>query len=230
MKVLVIVDIHKSETALDITKKFLEQYNPDLLIIAGDITTFRPLSFTEDFIEGLPNIKTLALPGNCDPRETLIVLDESKAINLHGKKETIDGITFVGFGGSNTTPFNTPFELSEEDIYQTLDKLMEPGAILVLHGPVHGHLDEVPRGEHTGSTGALKIVEKYQPSLVISGHIHETRGIKTDDNGIQYVNPGPLKSGYAAIIDINPNSNYENSASKIRYDCKIELISNREQK
>jgi Icc-related predicted phosphoesterase len=224
MKVLVIVDIHKSETGLRTVTEFIQKYKPDLLLIAGDITTFSPLEYVENFITGLPDIKTLALPGNCDPPEIIKVLDESSAVNLHGTKVTIEGITFVGLGGSNRTPFNTPFELTEDEILQTLDNIMEPGAILALHFPVKGHLDEVPRGEHTGSTSALKIVEKYQPSIVISGHIHETRGIKTDDNGIIYVNPGPLQSGYAAIINIQTNPNYLETGNNPRYDCKVQLL------
>jgi putative phosphoesterase len=224
MKVLVIVDIHKSDSGLRTATDYIQEYKPDLLLIAGDITSFKPLEFTEKFIAGLPDIKTLALPGNCDPRDTLRILDESKAINLHDKKEIIDNVTFVGLGGSNITPFNTPFELSEDEIYSALDNNMEPGAILVLHFPVKGYLDEVPRGEHTGSEAALKIVEKYKPSIVISGHIHETRGITTDEYGIQHVNPGPLQNGYAAIIDIEPNHSYEHDKQNMRYNCRIQLL------
>ena len=224
MKVLVIVDIHKSESGLRTTIDYIQKFKPDLLVIAGDITTFKPLEFTEKFIAGLPDIKILALPGNCDPQDTLRILDESKAINLHGRKEIIEGITFVGLGGSNITPFNTPFELTEDEIYSLLDNNMEPGAILVLHFPVKGYLDEVPRGENTGSEAALEIVEKYRPSIVISGHIHETRGIKTDEFGIKYVNPGPLQNGYAAIIDIEPNPMYENDKQSLRYNCEIQLL------
>ena len=225
MKVLVIVDVHKSENALNITKDFINKHNPDLLLIAGDITTFGPLEFAEDFLANLPDIKILALPGNCDPREILDVLDRSSAVNLHGKKETIDGLTFVGLGGSNDTPFNTPFELTEEEIFQQLDNIMEPEVILVLHFPVQGHLDEVPGGGHTGSTAALKIIKRYQPSIVISGHIHETRGVETDENGITYVNPGPLRDGYAALVDITAKAEMENNQNNFRYHCEIELLS-----
>lgn len=217
LKMLVIVDIHKADSALKITIGYIEKYKPDLLVIAGDITTFGPLGYAEEFLAKLPDIRTLALPGNCDPREILSVIDKSKAINLHGKKENINGITFVGLGGSNATPFNTPFELSEDEIFQSLDPIMEPGAILVLHFPAKDHLDLVPRNVHTGSTSALRIIEKYKPSIVISGHIHETRGTETDENNIIYLNPGPLQKGYAAIVDIIPSN-------EKRYECKIQLL------
>ena len=59
MKALVIVDIHKSSSASSTTIKYIKKYNPDLLLIAGDITTFGPLSFATDFFSELPDIKTI---------------------------------------------------------------------------------------------------------------------------------------------------------------------------
>jgi Icc-related predicted phosphoesterase len=148
----------------------------------------------------------------------LDIIDTSPAKNLHGKKEILDGITFVGLGGSNSTPFNTPFELDENEIYKQLDNLMEPGVILILHFPIKGHLDLAGRGVNTGSSAALRIVKKYKPSLVLSGHIHESIGTESDNAGTLYANPGPLKDGKAAIVDISPNSDMSG------YDCKITLI------
>jgi Icc-related predicted phosphoesterase len=202
MRILTIVDIHKSENALETTKRYIEKYSPDLLLIAGDITTFGPLEFAEQFLNGLPNITTLALPGNCDPKEILQTIHYSPAINLHSRMEKIGGITFVGLGGSNATPFNTPFELDENKIYKILDSIMVHGEVLVLHFPAKGHLDKVPRGNNTGSESAGKIINTYRPALVISGHIHETRGSETDEHGTVYINPGPMKDGYAALVNI----------------------------
>jgi Icc-related predicted phosphoesterase len=224
MKLLVIVDIHKSEKALRTTKSFIDKYSPDVLLIAGDITTFGPIEFAQEFLGGLPDIRTLAIPGNCDPREVLRIIDESNAVNLHGKKELINGIPFIGLGGSNSTPFNTPFELTEDEIFDALDPIMEPGAIMMTHFPVKGHLDEVPRGENTGSSATARIVAKYSPSLVISGHIHETRGTKTDENGVVYVNPGPLQNGYAALIELELEPRIEEDGSNKKYKCQIQLI------
>ena len=94
-----------------------------------------------------------------------------------------------------------------------------PGAVLVLHCPVNGYLDEVPGGVHTGSTGALRIVQKYKPRLVLSGHIHETRG-SVDDDGVVYLNPGALAKGYAALVDIEMQNGDDNSDFK----CDIQML------
>ncbi len=217
MKILAIVDVHKSANALDITRKYIQEHKPELLIIGGDITTFGPLDFAVDFLSGLPELKTLALPGNCDPKEIITIIIKSKATSLHGRVEQIDGISFIGLGGSNPTPFNTPFELGEEKIYRILDSIMVPGEILVLHFPSKGHLDLVPRGENTGSVSVKKIIDKYKPALVISGHIHETRGIETDDLGTVYVNPGPIKDGFAALIDIS-------TGKERKYNVQVKLL------
>jgi Icc-related predicted phosphoesterase len=218
MKMLFTVDIHKSTYALEMILQFISKYKPDILVLGGDITTFGPLEYANELLNDLTDLPILALPGNCDPRDILRVFDKSSAKNLHGKKEIMDGITFVGLGGSNSTPFNTPFELDEDEIYNDLDEHMVHGAILILHFPVKGHLDLAGRGVHTGSTGALRIVEKYRPSLVLSGHIHEARGVETDEYGTIYANPGPLKDGYAALIEISGKIGSKG------YDCEVTLL------
>jgi len=121
MKVLAISDIHKNKYAIKKTIRLIEEHTPDLLLITGDITTFGPLEFAEEFLESLPDLRTLVLPGNCDPPNILELFDSSRAESLHGRKVTISDVTFVGLGGSNSTPFNTPFELTEEEIFEKLD-------------------------------------------------------------------------------------------------------------
>jgi Icc-related predicted phosphoesterase len=218
MKMLFTVDIHKSPNAREKILQFISKHKPDVLVLGGDITTFGPLEYANGLLNAFTNLPVLALPGNCDPKEILDIIDSSPAKNLHCKNERLDGVTIVGLGGSNSTPFNTPFELEEDEIFTELDSLMEPGAILILHFPVKGHLDLAGRGVHTGSTGALRIVEKYRPSLVLSGHIHEARGVVTDKNGTIYANPGPLKDGYAALVEISERIGSNG------YDSKITLL------
>ncbi|MDD3985689.1 MAG: metallophosphoesterase, partial [Methanobacterium sp.] len=47
-----------------------------------------------------------------------------------------------------------------------------------------------------------KIIEEFQPSINLCGHIHESRAIdKIGKTNI--INPGMLKERYACIININ---------------------------
>jgi Icc-related predicted phosphoesterase len=169
--------------------------------VCGDITQFGPPEWAKDFLDGILH-KTLAIPGNCDPRGVLESIEDSQAIPLHRKKVEVGGYTFVGLGGSNATPFNTPFELTEDEIYSALDSLMIEGALLVVHSPSKGHLDKTATSHDLGSQAIADIVSKYSPSLVISAHIHEARGVEREGQ-TTYVNPGPASRGYAAVIDLN---------------------------
>lgn len=199
MLILAISDIHGSKNAKKIIKKMITKYNPDILIIAGDITHYGPLDYGIDLLNSI-DIKTLAIPGNCDPEELINEIDKSKAINLHLKKIEMDNLIFIGIGGSNITPMNTIFELTEDEIFESLDKTMTDNAILVTHAPPKNHLDIVTGFGNVGSESILKIVEKFNPRLVICGHIHEARGIEFKDT--IFVNPGCLALGYGALIKI----------------------------
>ena len=178
----------------------VKRHRPDVFVAAGDITNFGPVTYARDLFAGLP-VPVLAVPGNCDPREILPVLDEM-GVNLHGRKATVAGRSFVGLGGSNPTPFGTPFELSEEEIGRTLDRTMERGAILVSHAPPNGFVDVVRSGEHVGSVAVRRIVEEFRPPLVLCGHIHEGRGV-AELGPTTIVNPGPAIEGCSALVDLD---------------------------
>lgn len=181
-----------------ILEKVIE-YKPDLVVICGDITHFGTVTWAKDFLDRIP-ITTLAIPGNCDPTNMMSAIVESKAIALHAKKVEIEGYKFIGFGGSDPTPFNTPFEFSEEEIFESLDRIMEEKVILVAHAPPYGHIDYHPIKGHLGSKSIAKIVHKYEPVLVLSGHIHEARGVEYGST--IFVNPGPAMHNYAAVIEL----------------------------
>jgi Icc-related predicted phosphoesterase len=209
MRILAVADVHGREKVINVVNEQITRYSPDLVIVCGDITQFGPPIWAEKFLNEIP-IQTLALPGNCDPRGVLDSIAASKAILLHAKKEMINETVFVGLGGSNATPFGTPFELFEDEIFSALDGIMERGAILVVHAPSKGHLDRSSSGGNQGSRAISDIIKKYAPRLVVSAHIHEARGVEQKPE-ITYVNPGPASQGYAGIIDIND-------------DIKVELI------
>jgi putative phosphoesterase len=207
MRILVIADIHGSKEARKRVNSQIEKYAPNAVIVCGDITQFGPPEWALDFLNGI-SLKTLAIPGNCDPKNVLEAIEDSQAIPLHARKVELSGHIFVGLGGSNPTPFNTPFELSEARIYSSLKEIMVEKAILVVHAPPKGHLDKTSVTTDLGSVSIARIISEFSPPLVISAHIHEARGVEREGNTI-YVNPGPASQGYAAVIDLNDEIDVE---------------------
>ncbi|HTX61546.1 MAG TPA: metallophosphoesterase, partial [Methanobacterium sp.] len=154
------------------------------------------------------NIPVLAIPGNCDPETIHSKIENSRAVNIHGKTITIKDIGICGFGGSNPTPFDTPLEFEEVQIYEEASKLVkdisrDKISLLVTHAPPYGtKTDLLPSGKHAGSTSIRKLIEEYQPMLNICGHIHESRGM--DKIGrTKIVNPGELSKGNGCLISID---------------------------
>jgi Icc-related predicted phosphoesterase len=199
LRILLASDIHGSEHAIPIIHTAIDGMSPDIFVACGDITNFGPTTFAIDLLRNI-SIKTFAVPGNCDPPELVEGL-EALGVNLHGKKAEFGGMVFVGLGGSNPPPFDTMFELSEEEIARTLEPIMEKWAILISHPPPLGLCDVAGDGSHAGSSAVRKIVDRFQPRLVLTGHIHEARGVHKGKTTV--VNPGMAASGYLALIDMD---------------------------
>jgi Icc-related predicted phosphoesterase len=168
----------------------------------------------------------LAIPGNCDQRSILATLDASKAVNLDGAVHTIENVTFAGIGGSNPTPFDTPFERSEEEIGSMLEDLLiradKGGGTIVLltHAPPKNTLDRIPGGNagsdalarppkntldripggNAGSDALARAIGKVD--LIVCGHIHEDQGEMTQQ-GTEIVNVGQASQGQSAVITID---------------------------
>lgn len=208
MKILAISDPHGDYSKI---KNIIEKAgNFDLVAIVGDITNFGPDEKVNELVEMFDK-PVLAIPGNCDQRSILKALDDSKAINLHGKAEQIGNIRFIGLGGSNPTPFNTPFELSEEEIESALEGMVcsaenseECGTIVLLtHAPPHGARDELPFG-HVGSKAIQEFLDRVD--LIVCGHIHEAKGMEKVGKTV-VVNPGEACKGSCALITIKETEN-----------------------
>ncbi|WP_400207477.1 metallophosphoesterase family protein [Candidatus Methanomassiliicoccus intestinalis] len=201
MKFLVLTDIHGNDNVAGWANEIIAEQGVEFVVILGDITQFGPQSWAEEFLAQF-SVPVYSVAGNCDPPQEIMAAIEKKAILMHKKKIKIGGIPFIGLGGSNPTIFDTPFELSEDEITASLEPLMEEGAVLVLHAPPLGINDMIPTGAHVGSTAIKNIVEKYHPLLVLSGHIHEARG-NVEENGTIFINPGPAMRGCYALIEID---------------------------
>ena len=200
MRLLVITDLHQKKSGLSWINAQIEKNNIEAVLFLGDVTDMGTAKEGAEIISGIKS-KVYFIPGNCDPRD---IMDEvSKvAVDMHGKKADLGGHALVGIGGSNVTPFGTPFELTEDELYNGLKKNASEGMILMTHCPSLGILDKVPDGPHVGSAAIKRIVDEFHPILALSGHIHEDIGLKTID-GTVFCNPGPAMNGYCAIVDID---------------------------
>lgn len=207
MKILVIGDIHgKCHKIFN----YLQKNTVDLIIVTGDITHFGPPKLCGDILNEICafNVPTFTIPGNCDPTGVYGEIEKSSAINIHNRSIIIKNIGICGFGGSNSTPFNTPLEFEEMEIYDEIKKLMkqienQEIRILVTHAPPYNtKTDLIPSGDHVGSKSVRKIIEEFQPSLNLCGHIHEAVAIDKIEDTIIF-NPGEASHGFAGIITIN---------------------------
>lgn len=198
MRILQLSDLHGATRVLDESPALIDAHDPDLVLVTGDITNFGPLDYARDLFAVLPD-RSYGIPGNCDPLE-IVPLMEQLGVNLHGRKVEVEGETLIGFGGSSPTPFHTPFELSEDTIHRELRPLMEPRAILATHAPARGHVDTVRGGSHAGSRAVESLVADFAPKALLSGHIHEARGVESGET--TFVNPGPAYDGNAAVVDV----------------------------
>ncbi len=199
MRLLVLTDIHGRNRVITFANRLLREMTLDGVIVLGDITHFGPPSWAYEFLSQLSR-PSYVVPGNCDPLGTLSEIERA-ATSLHRRKIRLDGWTLGGHGGSNPTIFNTPNEMPEEQIEAGLRPVMEKGMVLVVHCPPLGTLDLTSLNKHAGSVAISKLVGEFRPRVVLSGHIHEARGIVERD-GTLHMNPGPAKDGFSGVLEL----------------------------
>jgi len=152
---------------------------------------------TEEVADGLSDLFTEG--------EHLVTFNPA---NLHEKVKELSGVYFIGLGGSNPTPFNTPLEFSEQDIYNKLSEMMSAAGtenkkniVLITHCPPKDtKCDNALRG-HVGSESLRKIIGEFQPNLAVSPHIHECGGVKDKIGETTVANIGTLAEMRCGIID-----------------------------
>jgi putative phosphoesterase len=191
MKIYSIADIHGFQYRLNVVLKNIQRINPDLVVICGDITQFGPADVAKNFLDQI-NVETFAVTGNIDSNDVERGIDNSKATRIELKRVVKKGIPFVGSSGINPDDF----KIIEKK------KMIDYKTILVTHVPPFNTVDKIFIGMHGGSKELRKLVDKFNPKLVLSGHIHEDSGFKKINNTI-FVNCSLGKRGEGAIIEIN---------------------------
>jgi Icc-related predicted phosphoesterase len=218
MKIVSFGDIHMATRNL--ARMGTVMRDTDLVILSGDLTNFGGVADARQVIDEVRTAcsHVLAVPGNLDQREVFPFLEEQE-IALHGKGMVVDGVGIFGCGGSNITPFDTPSELTEDEIYEALRKgyaqvRYQRPLLMICHTPPRRtRCDRLASGTAVGSTAARRFIEEFKPDACISGHIHESAGI--DAIGpTTILNAGPFKGGgYIVVV-----------AASGRLDARLEFL------
>ena len=202
MNIYAVADIHGQQDRLDLIKNHVTLLKPDVLVIAGDITGHHEVLSLIGQLNDLP-IPVLAVRGNMDSQEVEKLLEQYPNISsLHKKKVTINGVSFVGLGGTIPVPFCSKICLREKRLIEETDYLIERDSVLVSHPPPYGTLDEGFGNLHAGSRGLRRLILEKQPRMLICGHIHERPGVAFLAKTI-VVNCSMGRSGAGAMIGIN---------------------------
>lgn len=210
MELIALADIHGELDFLYALDEILA--STDGVLLAGDITNFGGAHQAREVLEQIRkhNDTILGVYGNCDLPEVKEVM-EQEGCSIHGQCRKVGGVQFVGVGGSLPCSGATPNEAGEEELEAILISACQsavPGEplVLVTHQPAYNiALDSVGNGRHTGSRMLRQFIEKHQPLLALSGHIHEAPGTDTIGSTL-CVNPGPLRRGKYARILFNGNT------------------------
>lgn len=179
----------------------------------------RWIALADERLDGT-EVKCYVTGGNDDPQHLMDVLENAHSEHVVNCEERIvmldDLYPMANCGYSNPTPWDTPRETDEATLETILEKAIEgvedfTSAIFNMHVPPYDStLDDcpkldwstdpptpivvagVPQSAPAGSTAVRKVIEKYQPLLQLTGHIHESRGL--------------VKLGRTSVI--NPGSEY----------------------
>jgi Icc-related predicted phosphoesterase len=144
-------------------------------------------------------LKVYMTGGNDDRPEIEDILKSSSfVIDPEGEVVSVDGhYEMLSSGWSNSTPWKTPRECSEDELSSKLEAMAMKvsdmkNCIFNLHVPPYDSgLDSCPKLDENlkpvyagseiimtsaGSKAVRQAFEKYQPVLGLHGHIHESRG------------------------------------------------------
>lgn len=191
-------DIHdKSESLRHIARPINDA---DAVLLPGDMTNgsinhlLRLMNILEEINEHI-----YAIPGNLDNDAILAHLTR-EGLSLHRTHQMLDGFALCGVGGA--LPFAGPFVFSDAQFATFLEDSIrgvpaETPVVLVCHQPpLNTMFDKLPNGEHVGSTAVRAFIERVQPLICFTGHIHEAQGIESIGR-TQIINPGPIWQSHA---------------------------------
>lgn len=198
-------DLHGYHDRLEKIEDNIAALKPNVLVIAGDITGYRETAAYIRRLNDLP-VPVLTIRGNMDAQEIERLIESCpNVISLHQREVTLDGVNFVGMGGTIPVPFSSRICFREKQMIEAMDQLIKADSVLVAHPPPYGTLDEGLANLHAGSRGLRRLILEKQPKLLICGHIHEKPGWAYVDKTL-VVNCSMGRSGAGALIELSGNT------------------------
>jgi Icc-related predicted phosphoesterase len=167
------------------------------------------------------------MPGNDDEWDIDDVLENAPdpIETCEGEIVSFDGVQMLSSAWTNPTPWDSPRELPEDELYDRLARLSaqldaDTPVVFNLHCPPHDSgIDQAPQltedlrvvaegGEPklvpVGSHAVRRLIEEVQPLVALHGHIHEARGAVKIGKTL-CINPGSVYGEGVldgAIVDI----------------------------
>ncbi len=213
MKILVISDIHgNTENIEKLADRFAAA---DFVLFAGDFARFNHPETGKPALEALLNRheSVFAVLGNCDEPAFLEEIEKAD-ISVEGSMVFHDGLVIAGSGGGSKFTGETPFERTEEELLKDYSIVKESlpqiadengtvnNLILIMHNPPkETDCDMIPGGVHVGSALLRDFIEKTQPVLTVTGHIHESAGMSKIGSTL-VMNPGALMEGKYGWVEL----------------------------
>jgi Icc-related predicted phosphoesterase len=167
------------------------------------------LALADERLNG--HTRCFVMPGNDDPEGVDHAIEAADKVEVcDGVVVEFDGHTMISVGYSNRTPFDSPRELEEDELYRRIAALADQAGemercVFNLHVPPYdSSLDtaaeltddlevvmsgSAPKMIPVGSTAVREAIEKYQPLLSLHGHVHESAGA-TRIGRTLCINPG----------------------------------------
>lgn len=144
-------------------------------------------------------VRVIVNKGNDDPPIVQELVERSAFVEWPDEKVIdVGGHEMMSLGYSNMTPWKLPGDIPEEELEKKIENLVSQmknvsNSIFNIHVPPFGtHLDVAPKLDenlkpvlasggqpemaNVGSIAVKRAIEKYQPSVGLHGHIHESRG------------------------------------------------------
>jgi Icc-related predicted phosphoesterase len=192
LRVFACSDIHLRLKLLEEALK--TSRDADLAVCLGDLTVYgKGLDAALERLRAL-NEHVFTIPGNNEnPEELREKASAMGIVFLHGGKTVFKGFTLAGVGGSLPTPFNTPFEISEQEFKRILSGFKGLSSLILLSHtpPFNTSLDLTSTREHIGSAEVRRFIEEESPLACLCGHVHERAGLSEKIGGTLVINPGP---------------------------------------